>query len=146
MRVAGLIVPLLAAGLAARADPVCQPVSGAVTTTFTQQDCTSPFGLCTTGEVGGAPLTGSSTFSVTRLEQRGVMLFFSGVFTVTTSTGAATFDTSGAVNTVTGSYVETFSLVSGTGSFEGASGTLVSTGFETATGFSGTLRGALCGG
>ncbi len=132
MRLALILTILLAAG-AVRAQQSCQQVSGTVTTTFSTQGCTSPFGLCTTGAVDAGALSGPSTFTVTSIVQRGPVMFFSGVFTV----GGTAFDTTGALNTVTGMYVETFQPVNGGGS-------LVSTGTATGTGFTGTLQGAVC--
>ncbi len=128
----------------AHAAATCSPVSGSVVTTYVPQNCTSPYGVCTTGTLDAGSLSGTTSFVATSLTQQGVVTIFSGLYTVTTSTGTATFDTTGVLNNVTGRYTETFRLVSGTGSFEGASGNLFSTGFATATGFEGTLTGALC--
>ncbi len=128
----------LAVSGAASAAETCQQVSGTVDTSFTTEGCTSPVGLCTTGTVSAGALSGTTSFTASSVEMRGRVLFFTGSFTVTTSSGTVTYDTSGALNLVTDRYVETFTATSG------ASGHLFSTGFSTGTGFAGPIAGELC--
>src|ERR1700704_1225649 len=47
-------------------DP-CTPVSAPIVTTFFVEGCTSPFGLCTRGEIASGVLAGTTRFAVVAL-------------------------------------------------------------------------------
>ena len=126
---------------ASAAEPACEPVLGTIESSFTTDGCPS---LCTAGTLTAGPLTGSTFFVVTSTERRAGVLFFCGLFTVTTGTGTATYETCGTLNDANGRYEGWFKLVSATGSLEGAASRLFSSGTSTGTGFRGTFEGVLC--
>ena len=139
-----LVIALMAAasGLA-HADSPCTPVSSTVVTNFVPCPSGIPT-VCTSGTVNGSGLSGETFFVLTDGDVRGVNTRFQGIFIVQTGEAMLTFTTIGILNSVTGRFAETFTLVSATGPYAGATGHLVSTGVSTATGFAGDVYGIIC--
>jgi hypothetical protein len=131
---------ILSAGTARAA--TCEVAAGPVVTAFTL--CPGGAGVCTEGRIAAGPLAGATSFQATSLEQAGRVTRFGGVFTVTTADGAITYETTGILNAVTGRYVQHFTAIAGTGAYEGVTSHLSSTGFATATGFTGGVEGTVC--
>ena len=142
--VSALATGVLASG-AARADQ-CKTVDTTIVTTFTP--CApneSPFlGICTEGTIASGLLAGSTRFAVQMMTGTDTSVMYRGVLTVTTRSGTVEIRDHGILNPMTGAFSEIEQVVSGTGRFKHLTGTLVSQGFQTATGFSGTLVGTLC--
>jgi hypothetical protein len=138
-----LSVALLGAS-GAHADP-CKSVDAPIVTTFTM--CApgeSPLGICTEGKIDSGLLQGTTRFAVQTMTSAGNDVLYTGVLTITTRSGTVTIDDFGVLDPATGQFFELEQVVSGTGRFKRSSGTLISRGVETATGFTGTITGALC--
>jgi hypothetical protein len=141
--VSALATGLLASG-AGRADP-CKDVDTTIVTTFTP--CApneSPFGICTEGTTASGLLAGTTRFAVQTMTGTDTIVMYTGVLTVTTKSGTVRLRDAGVLNPASGQFSEIEQVVAGTGRFKHLTGTLVSQGVQTATGFNGTLAGALC--
>jgi hypothetical protein len=128
-------------------DP-CTPVNAPIVTTFFLEGCTSPFGLCTQGEIASGVLAGTTRFAVVGLEpgDSPELLLYTGELVITTPSGDVTIHDRGVLNAVDGSFFEFDEIVEGTRAFTDATGLLFSEGTSTTTGFDGTLSGQICGG
>ena len=115
----------------------CKKIHGQLISTPITAGCTSPVGLCTVGMIdGNQGLNGTTAFSADSIApgpatapDAAATISYSGVLQITTSHGTLTtrdtgiFDT--AEGTPTGGFFSSFDLVlSGTGRFAGARGTL----------------------
>jgi hypothetical protein len=133
----------------ASATPHCKNVRLTVTTAVDPQACASPVGLCTSGSIR----QGGSEWATTHYVASSVGgsavttdMSYAGAMTVTRSNGTLVLGDSGLVNLADGMYTEYMRVISGTGAFAGATGTLFSNGYVVGTlqGFDGTLTGELC--
>ena len=138
----------------AEADPRCRSVRGTLDLIPVSSPCTSPVGVCGRGDFRGVlrgPYTSELSTIQTTAEtpQTGVVLI-TGDTTMQARigfrTGTLQFKDSGAFKTVgDGEFSELFSVVSGTGDFAGATGTLIVTGtFDFAGGGEGEYSGTVC--
>ena len=148
MRLLSTAVSAIASGVlasgAALADQ-CKAVDTTIVTMFAP--CApneSPLGICTEGTVASGLLAGTTRFAVQTMTGTDNSVMYTGVLTITTKSGTVVIHDSGILNPMTGEFSEVEQVVSGTGRFKHLTGMLVSQGFETATGFSGTLVGTLC--
>jgi len=128
-------------------DP-CSPVSAPIVTAFFVEGCTSPFGLCTRGEIASGVLAGTTRFAVVALApgDSPELLLYTGELVITTPSGDLTIHDSGVLNAADGSFFEFDDIVDGTRAFTDVSGLLFSQGTSTPTGFDGTISGQICGG
>ena len=115
-------------------------------TSYFVDGCTSPVGLCTQGTVEAGPLTGSTRFTALTLAPGPTPdeLLYTGELVITTRNGTVTIHDFGVFNTATGVFSEVDQIVGGTRRFKHGTGTLGAQGVGTATGFIGTLSGAIC--
>ena|SRR5205085_9762993 len=129
------------------ADSECVSVRDPIVTTFFLDGCTSPFGLCTEGNIASGVLAGTTQFSVLSLGpgDSPELLLYTGQLVITTADGTLTIQDNGVLDTLDGTFFEIDETVGGTGSFENHSGTLFSQGNSTTTGFEGTISGQICG-
>ncbi len=145
---------LFGVGQTAEADPRCRSVRGTLTLIPVTAPCTSPVGVCGIGDFRGVlrgPYTSQLTSIVPTAEtpQTGVVLI-TGDTTLHarlgSKSGTLEFKDSGAFKTIgDGEFAELFSVVSGTGDFVGATGTLIVTGtFDFAGGGDGEYSGTIC--
>jgi hypothetical protein len=133
--------------LGARADQ-CWPVRATIATTYSLgPSCASPVGVCTAGTVLSPSFTGPSYFTAMTISPGPTadVLLYTGELVISTSAGTITIRDHGFLNTVSAQYLELQQIVSGDGAYAGAHGMLTSRGVSTATGYHGTLNGALCG-
>jgi len=123
----------------------CAFVNAPIVTTFFIDGCTSVFGICTAGTIDSGMLEGSTQFTLLTLGPGDLpdQLVYSGELVITASGGALTINDSGALNP-DATYFEIDPIVSGTGDFVNAAGTLFSSGTSTTTGFEGTIAGRIC--
>jgi hypothetical protein len=128
-------------------DP-CTPVNAPIVTTYFVEGCTSPFGVCTEGEIPSGVLAGTTRFGVVGIEpgDSPELLLYTGVLVITTSSGDVTIHDRGVLNAIDGSFFEFDDVVDGTRAFTGVTGLLFSQGTSTPTGFEGTISGQICGG
>ncbi len=138
-----LAVGLLASSaLRADEEQACVQVQSSIVTSFIAcpADFPSPVGLCTRGTIASGPLQGTTLFRALSVD------FSTGVYTgelvITTSRGMVIINDMGTL--LPGQFAEKDVIVHGAGRFEDASGTLVSAGVVTMSGFSGTLSGQIC--
>jgi len=140
-----LVIALLVC-LGARADR-CTPVRTTIVTTYSLgPGCTSPVGVCTVGVVSSPNFAGTSRFTAMTINPGPSpdMLIYAGELVITTSTGTITIRDHGFLNSATAQFLEVQQIVVGTGDYAGMRGMLTSRGISTATGFQGTLSGAVC--
>src|SRR5256885_2699067 len=124
----------------------CAFVNAPIVTTFFMDDrCTSVLGICTEGTIGPGMLEGSTQFTLLTLGAGDLQdqLVYTGRLVITASGGALTINDSGALNP-NATYFEIDPILSGTGDFVNAAGTLFSSGTSTTTGFEGTIAGRIC--
>jgi hypothetical protein len=128
-------------------DP-CTPVNAPIVTAFFLEGCTSPFGLCTQGEIASGVLAGTTRFAVVALQpgDSPELLLYTGELVITTPSGDLTIQDRGVLNAADGSFFEFDEIFDGTRAFTGVSGLLFSQGTSTPTGFDGTISGQVCGG
>jgi hypothetical protein len=155
--IAALAVALMMLGSnpQAEANPTCRSVRG----TFdlipvTDSTCVSPVGVCGKGTFRGqlrGPYVSVLTSIVPTADtaQTNVVLITGDTplqARLGSKQGTLTFKDSGAFHTTgDGEFAELFSVVSGTGDFAGATGTLFATGtFDFAAGGEGEYSGTLC--
>lgn len=137
----------------------CFDVFASIDARFATSGCTSPVGLCTAGTlsgfpggttrfvalgIGGAPVGEASI--VTPPAEPGTTWSYRGDLVYSTPVGDLVLEDVGVLDTVRGTYTEMQRVVSGTGSFDGASGDLFSYGHTTPAGdgFLGAVRGTVC--
>jgi len=145
---AGLMIGLVSASARAIDDPQkCAAVNAPITASFFVDGCASPFGLCTSGLIPSGQLTGTTQFTVLTLQPAETpdMLLYTGELVISTFYGDVVIHDRGALSQVDGSFFEFDEIVSGTGKFANASGTLFSQGVNTGTGFDSTISGQICG-
>ncbi len=128
----------------------CKKVSGRIVLEqVTGPECSSPVGLCAKGVVKGG-VRGTVFVVVTSALPSGDtpttgVMFTTGDAVFKTDSGtlltkdASTLSTSGAME-----FAELNTVVGGTGSYEGAWGTLVATGDNSPDGTSGVYSGQIC--
>lgn len=141
---------------------LCVPVYAEMSATFFSANCTSPVGMCTAGNIttptgtvigvasytaqgiGGGAVGEASV--VTPPVEPATTWTYAGELVVSTWLGELTFSDVGIFDTAGGAFTEFDRLTSGTGLFEGASGTLFINGFgfEDGTGFASDIRGTIC--
>ena len=146
--IAGLMIGL--GSLSARASDdsqTCAAVNAPITASFFVDGCTSPFGVCTAGVIPSGLLTGTTLFTVLTLQpgETQEMLLYTGEFVISTFYGDVVIHDQGALSSPDGTFFEFDEIVSGTGKFSNASGTLFSQGVSTGTGFDSTISGQICG-
>jgi len=160
MRVFAAVICALAFGvsaLPARAEDrasfdgdfdVCSPVNAPIVTSFFLDGCTSPFGICTQGNIDSGPLAGKTRFAVESLLPGPLpeLLLYGGMLVIETANGTVNIKDKGVLNQQDGSFFEFDFIASGTRAFADATGTLFSDGVSTPTGFDGTISGQICGG
>lgn len=117
--------------------------------------CTSPVGLCTQGFVHGLFLFGSTSFVIASAAssaglpatvEPATTLSYQGALTVNTLRGDVTLSDVGVFDTALGVFTEFSRVVSGTGAFAHATGTLYFSGtFDATKGtFHSTVTGQIC--
>jgi hypothetical protein len=129
----------------------CHRAKGNISVSFTSQDCSSPYGMCTTGEVRGDHfLRGTTKYTV---EQIGgvagdpygqATVSYRGVLTLTTKHGTLTITDLGIWDEVAGVISSQSPTLSGTGDFEGVHGLFFTNGTATQPGFSSAISGNIC--
>jgi hypothetical protein len=149
-----LVASGLAFGLATAAHAAgttCIPVTGDIAVDFTNQNCSSPVGLCTKGAITHSGLLdGSTTFSTAAIAGTvlgiNASLSYTGTITLTTKSGTLSIVDFGQLDTTPGvaSFSEFSRSLAGTGSFTGVAGRLFIFGNTTATGFTGVVQGTIC--
>lgn len=136
-------------GTAAWADPSCHAIHGSVSLGLAQGPCDSAVGLCAAGELRGV-LHGNSEFVGTA--------FLPNADTATTSVLTLTGDnvihlpggdlfTKDAIVLATagnGEFAEVDTITGGTGTYTGATGRFVATGFFGPAGGEGVYHGEVC--
>lgn len=125
----------------------CDAIQTAIVTSYSQDPgCTSPVGVCTTGNVTYGDLGGTTQFTAMTMTQgpSPELVLYSGDLVITTASGTVTLSDHGLLNSQTGYYIEMQQVVSGTGAYAQRTGLLVSQGTATQTGFEGLLNGSLC--
>lgn len=132
------------------ARPACHDVHGTIRTALLAELCQSGTGMCTAGTIArGGQLDGTTAYQLDALgDPAGFEAVpYSGVLTITASSGTLVLHDMGLLDFGKGIYTEYLVAESGTGAFAGATGTLFASGFVTGggTGFDGTLTGQLCG-
>ncbi len=146
-----LLASLLMFGSTAAAEKTCREVHGKLTSAAVAGPaCASPVGLCTAGTTKGG-LDSSFEFTATSLTASadtpttGVVLY-TGDIVFHTAGGDLLGKDAGAYNTgAGGDLVELTTLIGGTGSLAGATGTLHVQGtFTAAAGGSSEFTGSLC--
>ena len=128
-------------------DSPCVGVHATITTAYSMTpSCTSPVGVCTAGSVTSAYLMGTTWFTALSSQSSSPpgVASYTGDLVITTADGTVTLRDSGLLNSSSGHYIEVQEVTSGTGAYLRATGTLVSQGIATATGFEGTLSGSFC--
>lgn len=141
-----------------RADVSCAPVHGTITSIVTNQNCTSPIGICTVGAITGSGLLdGTTTFiALDAAPSAGVPnteparnLSYSGQLTMVTANGTLVTRDLGVLDAVHAAFTEVERPQSGTGVFSNPgnkdffiSGSIVNNG----QGFQGNLSGLVCAG
>lgn len=151
MKLVSKVLAILSVGLlassSAQADE-CKRIDTLISTTLFTAGCTSPVGFCTAGTVFSGPLAGTTRFEVLQMTPGATpyQFLYQGQLVITTRHGTLTVRDYGLVDFATQRYFELQQVVSGTGGFENATGTLTSNGSTTATGFFGTLTGTVCRG
>ncbi len=135
--------------------PGCIPIRASIEARFFTAGCLSPVGLCTAGEITrGGLLNGTTEFTALGIAVAAGMpgiepdttLSYHGVLTITTKHGTLEISDVGVFDQVTGVFSELDRVVSGTGRFETASGTLFIYGdaFADGSGFTGSIAGEVC--
>lgn len=133
----------------ASATPQCKRVRLTLQATLDPEGCDSPVGMCTTGTLyrGNSPWA-TTHYVATSLGSAAVTsdMSYAGIFTITRPNGVLTVRDSGMLGLGDALYSEYQRVVSGTGVFAGATGTMFSSGNITGDlqGFDGTLTGELC--
>lgn len=141
--------------LEARADEVadrrrCQNVHGQLETTLNPVGCESPIGLCTEGQLTKAGLLNGTTrfvaMSATSVAGEVASLAYTGTLTVTTRHGVIVFTDVGVFDAMNLLYSEIDRATSGTGRWEGVTGTLFFSGpaYDGGARFGGGFSGELC--
>jgi hypothetical protein len=152
---------------ATHSDSFCFPLRGTLQATFTSVDCTSPVGLCTSGQYHSASpiFSGTTRFSATGLAggvlgepsivtpaaEPATTWAYSGVLTIAMKLGSYNIGTVvlndvGVLDNVAGTFTELERPVSGTGWFQGVTGRAFISGVVTPAGdgFDGAVTGELC--
>ena len=133
----------------------CIPIRATIEARLFTTGCLSPVGLCTAGEITeGGLLNGTTEFTALGIGVAAGMpgiepdatLSYHGTLIVTTKYGTLEISDVGVFDQVVGVFSELDRVVSGTGRFERANGTLFIYGdaFPDGTGFLGTIKGRLC--
>ena len=139
----------------------CSRVRANIETTITAESCSSPYSLCTVGEITKSKLIGGTTFFtgdalgggavgeesiVSPPVEADTTWTYAGTFVVTTDEGTLTLQDVGVYDTTGRPFAEFQRIVAGTGLFEDASGVLFSYGWakEDGSGVRGRLRGKIC--
>jgi hypothetical protein len=145
-----LSIPLSALAVALLASPsaradACREIDAPIVTTYTS-GCDSPVGVCTEGTVPLGRLLATTRFRALTLRPGATpeILLYTGELVLTTSEGSLTIHDAGVLNAATGHFFELERVVGGTRKYKHATGFLTSRGTATATGFAGTLTGAIC--
>ena len=136
-------------------DETCIPVQAKINTLFNVAGCTSPVGLCTTGQItGGGILNGETRFTAMSIATAAGMtgiepdttLSYHGVLEIITQDGVLYIRDVGVFDQVVRVYSEVDRITAGIGRFENASGTLFIYGnaFDDGSGFDGEVRGQVC--
>jgi hypothetical protein len=148
LKVYAAAMVLLAAGCGG-VDDRCVAVNARIATTYaTDAGCTSPVGVCTTGNVMSGNLAGTTRFtaSTTGPASSPGLTFYTGDLVITTADGTVSLRDHGVLNPTNGYYFELQNVTGGTGAHQGKTGMLVSQGTATPTGFEGILNGSICEG
>ena len=155
--ISGLAIGLVSVSARASDLDPCTPVNAPIVTAFFVEGCTSPFGVCTQGEIAAGVLAGTTRFAVVALEpgDSPELLLYTGELVITTSSGDVTIHDRGVLNGADGSFFEFDEIVDGTRAFTGVTGLLFAKGTSTVlvgadgvavqTGFDGTISGQVCG-
>ena len=136
-------------------DETCIPVQAKIKALFNIAGCTSPVGLCTTGQItGGGILNGETRFTALSIAPAAGMtgiepdstLSYHGVLEIITRDGVLYIRDVGVFDQDVRVYSEVDRITAGIGRFENASGTLFIYGnaFEDGSGFDGEVRGQVC--
>lgn len=147
--VGAVVVGGVSASAKPRPSPKCFKISGTLTSAMSTGPCSSPVGLCTTGEFkGDGLLKGRTTFVADSLQpaastEAPTTLVYSGLLTIWTKDGTLTTRDTGVLDTANGLIGARDVVVSGTGIFAGATGYLLFQGTGTST-FVNEASGEVC--
>jgi len=136
-------------------DETCIPVKAKINALFNVVGCTSPVGLCMTGQITGDEiLNGETRFTALSIAAAAGMtgiepdstLSYHGVLEVTNQHGMLIIRDVGVFDQAVGVYSEVDRISGGAGRFENARGTLFIYGnaLEDGSGFDGEVRGQIC--
>ncbi len=136
-------------------DETCIPVQAKINAQFNVAGCTSPVGLCTTGQITeGGILNGETRFTALSIATAAGMhgiepdstLSYHGVLEIITKDGALYMRDVGVFDQSVRVFSEVDRITAGIGRFETARGTLFIYGnaFEDGSGFDGEVRGQIC--
>jgi hypothetical protein len=144
--VSALAIALLASP-GARAG-ACTEIETSIVSTFFVKGCKShaAMPICTAGTIPSGPLAGHTRFTALTVTQgpTPAILLYTGKLVITTMSGKVTLLDYGMFDASTGVYSEIEQVIKGTRTFKRATGTLISQGVATGTGFAGSLRGTIC--
>jgi len=145
--IAGLMIGLVSVSARADDSEKCAPVNAPITASYFVDGCMSPFGICTAGVIPSGLVTGTTLFTVLTIQpgETEDVLLYTGEFVISTFFGDIVIHDRGALNSVDGTFFEFDEIVSGTGKFTNANGTLFTQGVSTPTGFDSTISGQICG-
>jgi hypothetical protein len=130
----------------------CTRIKASLATAIVAENCPSPVGLCAAGVIAGNRLIEGTTFaSVLGLAPSAGLpglepettLSLAGERTIRASRGTLMLRLAGVFDTARGEFAEIDRVTSGTGRFEGATGTLWITGTGTNV-FEGQITGQIC--
>src|SRR5262249_34669034 len=125
----------------------CKRVDTTIVSTFFMDGCTSPVGICTAGVIPKGPLKGTTVFTALSIEPGPPpeQPAYRGEVVVTTKKGTVPIHDAGILTATTGAFFESQKVVDGTEDLKPVKGLLTSQGTQTATGFTGTIDGFICG-
>lgn len=132
-----------------RARPKCVKVNGTLASALSTGDCSSPVGICTSGEfTGDGLLNGPITFTGDSIgpaspAEAPTTLVYSGILTIYAKQGTLTLRDTGIFDTGNGLVAARDLVLGGTGIFEGATGYIFFNGRGT-TSFVHEASGEIC--
>ncbi len=140
-----VLLAFFATGVAEASE--CKNINADITSTFANgPGCTSPVGICTTGNMASGLLRGTTSFTALALATAPAQstLAYAGSLSISTDQGTVTISDVGVLDQINLVFSEVDRITSGTGRFSGATGVLFISGNQTATGFEGKVTGEIC--
>jgi hypothetical protein len=150
------VVGSVGAARTVQAHDGCQRVSGHYTSSQTTVGCTSPTGICFTGQITHGGLLDSSALFIELdqapsagmpLTEPGTTVSYSGTLSITTDDGTLTVRDLGVIDGARLAFTEMERPVGGTGAFTNSSHTFFISGSMNSnlTAFDGQIEGEICG-